>query len=332
MTFRRYALALIALLLLAGPLLAEETGPEFLTRVYDVGFLTRTVRDHPFKPLGMITPSYDMDGPVPFEEEERGIEIETVMAMLQGVTADWEDPASIQNTETYIIVVHREPVHKRIGILLDSIRNKRGTTVTCTIEAWSVTGPTGAGSEGVFPEKEGAAFLEKLGSGKNAKRVRAWILTGFSGQKVAAWEGTEQPYLRDYDVEVAQESSIADPMVETLREGMSFAIRPTVAGEGQVLLDIQATLATLLGDILEKDYKTEKMGALDRPVMHIQEFETSLLVPDRGVAVLGSFDAPAGTAPGASRPPGSEKRGTGPVPRYLVVVRVKVREAFPKGE
>jgi hypothetical protein len=322
------ALASLALPLWAG----EDAGAPYVTRVYDVGFLTRTVKDHPHKPMGMIPPRFEIEPEAPAAAERGGLEVETVTAMLQGVTTDWKDPASIQNTETYVIVVHRETVHKRIETLLESIRKKRGTTVTCMLRAYAVSGPTGLGGEGIFTETEGKAFVKRLESEANVREVRAWTLTGFSGQRIAAWEGVERLYLREYDAEVAQESAVADPMVATVREGMSFTVRPTVARSGEVLLDLKASLATLLGSIEEKNFNAEKMGSMEKPVLHMQEVQTSVLVPAGGYAVMGTFasepkPAPSKTGEGQA----AETPKTRLADRYLLVAHVVVREAHAKG-
>ncbi|MHC4597822.1 MAG: hypothetical protein ACYS47_02340 [Planctomycetota bacterium] len=296
---------------------------DMVTQVYDVGFLTRAVKDHGFKPLGLIPPP-DVEAEEVDEEQETGaMEVGTVMAMMQGLTSDWDEPASIQNTETYIVVVHTVEVQRRMEALLETLKRKRSTTVTCTLRVYAVGGPTGLAGGGVFSEKEGDALTARLGSNPNLRLVKAWTLTGFNGQQVAGWDGKEQTFLRDYDAQVAQESAMADPVIATIREGVSFSLRSTVTEPSTVLLDIKTTLAKLEGEVQGHQYNAEKLGTLEKPLIRIQTFETSLLLPDGGVAVIGSFDRakPAPTKAG-------EKDPASPEERFLVVVKARIRVAF----
>ncbi|MHC4778361.1 MAG: hypothetical protein ACYTFG_07295 [Planctomycetota bacterium] len=296
---------------------------DMVTRVYDVGFLTRTVKDHPMKSLGLLGPSDEAVEETSEEPEKGALEVETVLAMMQGMTSDWKEPASIQSSETFIVVVHTAPVQKRMEGLLESLRGKRGTTVTCTLKVYAVKGSTGLDGGGIFGEKEGKSFSAKIKANPSLALVQAWTLTGFNGQRVSAWEGQEQSYLKDYDAQVAQESAMADPVIATIREGISFTVRPTVTGPGTVLLDIRAAMAALAGAVEGHQYNAEKMGTLEKPVIRMHHFDTSLLVPDGGLAVIGSFDraSPEPSEEKGPKPEGAEKR-------YLVAVSVKVREAF----
>jgi hypothetical protein len=314
---------LAALFVAAAQARAVDKGRDMVTKVYDVGFLTRAVKDHAFKPLGLLPPHDAAVEAGDEEETSSAMEVETVMAMMQGLTSDWEDPASIQNTENYIVVVHTSEVQRRMEVLIETLKRKRSTTVTCTLQVYTVGGPTGLAGGGVFSKKEGEALAARLASHTNLSLVRAWTLTGFNGQRVAGWDGKEQTFLKDYDAQVAQESAMADPVMATIREGVSFSLRPTVTEPSTVLLDIKTTLAALEGEVQSHQYNAEKLGTLEKPVVRMQAFETSLLLPDGGVAVFGSFDR------AKQAPPRPDAKSPAPVEkRFLVVVKVEVREAF----
>ncbi|GEM_PF-2756886 len=323
----------VVLLILSASVCAlEEGGSErYVTKVYDVGFLTRSVKDHECKEMGLL-PVENYEPPKP-AVASGGLEAETVLAMMQGLTLDWEEPASIQNTEGYIVVVHKAAVHRRMEALVESLKRKRGTTVTCVVRVYAVEAPTGLAGRGVFGAEAGEAMWERLGTSSALRLVQAWTLTGVNGQKVAAWEGRERTYLRDYDPQVAQESSMADPLVATLREGFAFAVRCTVAGSGHVLADVKASVASLAGEMEDKDFKTEGLGVLEKPEVAVQSFETSLLVPVDGVALIGSFEAEAATEKGK---PGGESAGEGSArpadAKHLFAIRVHVREAFEEAK
>ncbi|MHC5081364.1 MAG: hypothetical protein ACYTHN_20355, partial [Planctomycetota bacterium] len=322
-------LGVLALAPVAG---AEDDRQGYVTRLYEVGFLTRAVKDHKHHPLGLVPPD---DGAMEpgFEEDRTGfMAVETVMATMQGLTSDWDDPASIQNTETCIIVVHKPEMHTRLDSFLETLRRIRGTTVTCTLRTYRILGPTGLPGGGVFSEKEGEAMISRFSTNKNLQLVRAWSLTGFNGQSVAAWEGSERPFLKDYDVEVAQKAAIADPIIWTIREGISFSIRPTVTESAHVLLDIRMTLAMLMGEVVDKHFQAERLGALEMPRICIQDFETSLLIPDGGVAVIGTFDRRQTVKPVVPAKEGEKEKGkekAKPVlDPFFAVVHVKTKKAF----
>lgn len=318
----RIAAAALLAILVALPAFAADDGTagETTTKVYDVGFLTRGVLDREYKPLGLLQGEGYMDEPPMIEiESEGGLDISTVMAMIQGVDEDWEHPASIESTERYIIVVHRKAVHLKIEALLMALRAKVGTTITCTFRAYRAVGAVDLAAGGSFEGKAGEELLAKLvGEGKLVL-ARSWTLTGFNGQQVASWEGTERPYVRDFDVEVAQDSAIADPIMGTIREGFSFAVRPSLAPPGQIVVDLKASMARLEGEVGEKETKAEMVGSLDVPRMRMLEIETTLFIPDGGIALVGSLcPAPAGG------------EGAAHEERTVLVVGVKAKEGGAK--
>jgi Flp pilus assembly secretin CpaC/tetratricopeptide (TPR) repeat protein len=118
-------------------------------------------------------------------------------------------------------------------------------------------------------------------------------LTVFNTQRSNITLVNQVSYVKDYDVEVAQTSFIADPVVDVLQDGLVMDVRPTISNDRKfVTLELRPTVATLRQPIRTL---TTTLGALTTPVtiqlpeLNIQSAATTVMVPDGGTVMIGGL-------------------------------------------
>lgn len=82
--------------------------------------------------------------------------------------------------------------------------------------------------------------------------IRRYAVSGGSGQSVYLAQTRQISYVQDFDVEVAQTSFIADPVIGVLQEGIVHAFRP-LAIDGFIEVYEQPAIAAALSDLTGKE-------------------------------------------------------------------------------
>ena len=99
-------------------------------------------------------------------------------------------------------------------------------------------------------------------------------------------------YVQDFDVEIAQGASIADPIVNVVEDGVVLDMRPVVSADRRfVTLELRPTVATLQRPIAEI---TTTLGAassvtIQLPELEIARVRTTVPMPDGGTVMLGGL-------------------------------------------
>jgi type II secretory pathway component GspD/PulD (secretin) len=99
-------------------------------------------------------------------------------------------------------------------------------------------------------------------------------------------------YVQDFDVEIAQGASIADPVVNVVQDGVILDVRPVVSADRRfITLEVRPTVATLRRPIAE--ITTTLGGAssvtIQLPELEIARVRTSVPMPDGGTVMLGGM-------------------------------------------
>ena len=100
-------------------------------------------------------------------------------------------------------------------------------------------------------------------------------------------------YVQDYDVEIAQGASIADPIISVVEDGVILDVRPVVSADRRfITLELRPTVAQLRRPI---DTFNTTLGAsgntvtIQLPELEISRVRTSVPMPDGGTVLLGGF-------------------------------------------
>ncbi|MBN2491060.1 MAG: hypothetical protein JXQ29_09440 [Planctomycetes bacterium] len=136
-------------------------------------------------------------------------------------------------------------------------------------------------------------ILRAVEKSERATLLTAPRLTVYNTQRSNITLVNQISYIKDYDVEVAQTASIADPVVGIIQDGLVLDVRPTISNDRRfVTLELRPTVANLIQPIRTI---TTTLGSQTQPVtiqlpeIIVQSAETTVTVPDRGTVVIGGL-------------------------------------------
>jgi type II secretory pathway component GspD/PulD (secretin) len=100
-------------------------------------------------------------------------------------------------------------------------------------------------------------------------------------------------YVKDFDVEIAQAASIADPVISVVEDGVILDVRPVVSADRRfVTLEVRPTVAELQRPI--RTFVTSLGASGNTVTIQLPEVEksmikTSIPMPDGGTVLLGGM-------------------------------------------
>ncbi|MHC4731371.1 MAG: hypothetical protein ACYS6Z_12400, partial [Planctomycetota bacterium] len=106
-------------------------------------------------------------------------------------------------------------------------------------------------------------------------------------------------FVQDFDVEVAQTSFIADPVIGVIQDGLSLDVRPTVSNDRQyitmelrpTIVDLKTpieTFTTLLGAAIAF-ISSQNPVTIQLPQLDMKVAESTVRIPDRGSILMGGL-------------------------------------------
>jgi type II secretory pathway component GspD/PulD (secretin) len=99
-------------------------------------------------------------------------------------------------------------------------------------------------------------------------------------------------YVQDFDVEIAQAASIANPVVNVVQDGVVLDVRPVVSADRRfITLELRPTIANLKRPIREvvTTLGSQNSVTIQLPEVEIQRVRTSIPMPDGGTVMLGGL-------------------------------------------
>jgi type II secretory pathway component GspD/PulD (secretin) len=99
-------------------------------------------------------------------------------------------------------------------------------------------------------------------------------------------------YVQDFNVEIAQAASIADPIVNVIQDGVVLDVRPVVSADRRfITLELRPTIAQLKRPIQEiiTTLGSQNSVTIQLPEVEIQRVRTSIPMPDGGTILLGGL-------------------------------------------
>lgn len=144
----------------------------------------------------------------------------------------------------------------------------------------------------VLTAVERAALLRDPG----ARTVAAYSASGAIGSQLSLGSTRETRILADYDVEIAQSATIADPEVETLRDGFAASVRIQPCGSGAIDVEATAEIAVLDEPIRSLDLDAPALGRVDLPALDCARVAGTAAVPAGGALALVARGASGGAA------------------------------------
>jgi len=103
---------------------------------------------------------------------------------------------------------------------------------------------------------------------------------------------TQVAYVQDFDVEIAQAASIADPIIAVIQDGVILDVRPVVSADRRfITMELRPTIAVLKRPIEERvtTLGSQSSVTIQLPSVEIQRIRTSVPMPDGGTILLGGM-------------------------------------------
>lgn len=152
------------------------------------------------------------------------------------------------------------------------------------------------------------AILNAVEKSDRATTVRAPRVTAFNTQRANVSVLRQQTYIKDFDVEVAENAAIGDPEIATIQDGVVLDVRPVVSADRRyVTLELRPTLADVTittvtssiasgaGDIGSGggtgtgNISNTTIITIDTPNVVLRELRTTVTMPDGGLVLVGGI-------------------------------------------
>jgi type II secretory pathway component GspD/PulD (secretin) len=163
----------------------------------------------------------------------------------------------------------------------------------------------GLGNDNVLTNAGGLAFqwtylndlqmeLVLRAVSKNERReiVTAPRLLVFNTARANIAVMNQVAYVQDFDVEIAQAASIADPIIKVVEDGVVLDVHPVVSADRRfVMMELRPTVATLKRPIKEvaTTLGSQNSVTIQLPELDIQRVKTTVPMPDGGTVMLGGL-------------------------------------------
>lgn len=136
------------------------------------------------------------------------------------------------------------------------------------------------------------AILRAVSKYGTTNIVDAPSLTVFNGQRASLSVINHVSYVKDFDVEIAQASVIAQPIVDIIQDGVVLDVRPVVSSDKRfITMELRPTVANLQRPI--QQFTTNlAIGSdviIELPVLEIQRARTTVTVPDGSTLLIGGW-------------------------------------------
>jgi tetratricopeptide (TPR) repeat protein len=134
--------------------------------------------------------------------------------------------------------------------------------------------------------------LRAVSKSERMEIVTAPRLTVFNTARSNLAVLNQVAYVQDFDVEIAQAASIADPIVKVIPEGVVLDVRPVVSADRRfILMELRPTVAVLKRPILNQatTLGSQNSVTIQLPEVDLQRVRTTVPMPDGGTVMLGGL-------------------------------------------
>ncbi|MFQ5845918.1 MAG: hypothetical protein ACE5JG_13120, partial [Planctomycetota bacterium] len=135
-------------------------------------------------------------------------------------------------------------------------------------------------------------ILRAVEKSERIEQISAPRLTVYNTQRANVSVLTQNSYVQDFDVEIAQAAAIGDPIVQTIRDGVILDVRPIVSADRRfITMELRPTLAELVRPIptFLTSLATGPPVTIQVPEIAISRVRTTVTIPDAGTLLLGGI-------------------------------------------
>ncbi|MBL8901217.1 MAG: tetratricopeptide repeat protein [Planctomycetes bacterium] len=134
------------------------------------------------------------------------------------------------------------------------------------------------------------AVLRAVSKSERVQVITAPRLLVYNTERANISVTNQVSYVSDFDVEIAQAASIADPVIQVISDGVVLDVTPIVSADRRfITMELRPTVATLTRPIREV---TTTLGVgspvtIQLPELEIQRVRTTVTMPDGATLLLG---------------------------------------------
>ncbi|MDF1702754.1 MAG: hypothetical protein P1V36_16520, partial [Planctomycetota bacterium] len=140
-------------------------------------------------------------------------------------------------------------------------------------------------------------ILRAVEKSERIQEITAPRITVYNTQRANISMLNQVSYVQDYEVEIAQASNIANPVIQTIQDGIVLDVRPVVSADRRfVQLELRPTVAVLQRPIptFATSLSAGPVGAtapviIQLPELEVSRVRTTVSMPDEGTLLLGGL-------------------------------------------
>jgi tetratricopeptide (TPR) repeat protein len=135
-------------------------------------------------------------------------------------------------------------------------------------------------------------ILRAVEKNQRIEEIAAPRLTVYDTQRANVSVMTQNSYVSDFDVEIAQAAAIGDPIVQTIRDGIILDVKPIVSADRRfITMELRPTVADLVRPIptFLTSLATGPPVVIQVPEIAISRVRTTVTMPDGGTLLLGGI-------------------------------------------
>lgn len=273
-------------------------------RIFDIRGLSAFYPDFPPPDITDITGTYSEDFGIHHAgvDMPEGVRIEpaTIVDLIRNNVArdSWLNKSNrISCTARTVVVIQTPDVLDEIERYLGEFRSLRGRLVSVEVHFVELT-PKGFESllkmmpglragEVYLSEEQMKHILTEARKGEHIKLMGYGLVTGLAQQRFHIALLDQKAYVHDYDIEIADSSVIADPIVEVLQTGLVIGVQPQLVGdERNVVIDIEPTVARPT-DLAIVESGARLLGRSQSPLVEVNSLRTCVSIRDGSWCLLG---------------------------------------------
>ena len=140
-------------------------------------------------------------------------------------------------------------------------------------------------------------ILRAVEKSERVQNITSPRITVYNTQRANIQVLNQVSYVQDYEVEIAQASNIANPVIQTIQDGIVLDVRPVVSSNRKfVTLELRPTVAVLTRPIatFSTSLASGPIGAnapvvIQIPELRVSRVRTTVSLPDKGTLLLGGL-------------------------------------------
>jgi hypothetical protein len=182
-------------------------------------------------------------------------------------------------------------VLQKLAAAIDLLEARAARTIVLEMEMLEFAPGLADGLAPGLLEEAAAAALRAAAADKARGRVAHKLVARGSADRYAfASSLRRRTYVKDFDIEIAQQASIPDPVMEELEEGAVLEFRPHFSA-AEDLLHLELLVQTaLLAELAELKVPSSSGGRIELPRMDCTATRTYIALPPGRTVLLSATD------------------------------------------